>query len=117
MQNDSLAAVGAFGVDSGRNVKMELGAYASVNWSQTLTPTTSYKTRLDLFSNYRHDPLNIDIFWTNIFAVKVSKLINMNLSVDMIYDNDVPSVKKDGSAGGATAQIKELLGVGFVYKF
>ncbi len=49
VRNDSLAAVGAFGVDSGKNVKMELGAYASVNWSQNLTPTTSYKTRLDLF--------------------------------------------------------------------
>jgi len=117
VSSDSLAAVGAFGVDSGKNVKMELGAYASVNWSQTLTPTTTYKTKLDLFSNYRHDPLNVDIFWTNVFAVKVSKLINMNLSVDLIYDNDVPTVKADGKAGGATAQIKELLGVGFVYKF
>lgn len=117
VSNDSLAAMGAFGVDSGRNVKMELGAYASINWAKTLTPTTTYKTKLDLFSNYRHDPLNVDIFWTNVFAVKVSKLINMNLSVDMIYDNDVPTVKADGTAGGATAQIKELLGVGFVYKF
>jgi hypothetical protein len=115
--NDSLAAVGAFGVDSGKHVKMELGAYASVNWAKNLTPTTSYKTKLDLFSNYRHDPLNVDIFWTNVFIVKVSKLINMNLSVDMIYDNDVPTVKKDGTAGGATAQIKEMLGVGFMYKF
>jgi hypothetical protein len=117
VSNDSLAAVGAFGVDSGQHVKMELGAYASVNWAKTLTPTTTYKTKLDLFSNYRHDPLNVDIFWTNVFAVKVSKLINMNLSVDLIYDNDVPTVKADGKAGGATAQIKELLGVGFVYKF
>lgn len=117
VSNDSLAAMGAFGVDSGRNVKMELGAYASINWAKTLTPTTTYKTKLDLFSNYRHDPLNVDIFWTNVFAVKVSKLINMNLSVDMIYDNDVPTVKADGTSGGATAQIKELLGVGFVYKF
>ena len=115
--NDELAAVGAFGVDSGKNVKLELGAYASVNWAKTLTPTTTYKTRLDLFSNYRHDPQNVDIFWTNILMVKVSKFINMNLSVDMIYDNDVPSVKEDGTAGGAKPQIKELLGVGFMYKF
>ena len=117
VQNDSLAAAGAFGVDSGKNVKMELGAYASVNWAKNISPTTSYKTKLDLFSNYRHDPLNVDIFWTNVLAVKVSKLINMNISVDMIYDNDVKTVKGDGTQGGATAQIKELLGVGFVYKF
>jgi hypothetical protein len=117
VQNDSLASVGAFGVDSGQHVKMELGAYASVNWNKNITPTTNYRTRLELFSNYRHDPFNVDIFWTNIVAVKVTKLINMNLSVDLIYDNDVKTVKADGKAGGATAQIKELLGVGFVYKF
>lgn len=117
VQNDSLASVGAFGVDSGKNVKMEVGAYASVNWNKNLTPTTSYKTRLELFSNYRHDPFNIDIFWTNVVAVKVNKLINMNISLDLIYDNDVPSVKSDGTAGGAKPQIKELVGVGFVYKF
>lgn len=115
--NDSLAAVAAYGVDTGKNIKMELGAYASVNWSKNITPTTSYKTRLDLFSNYRHDPFNVDIFWTNIISVKITKLINMNLSLDMIYDNDVPSVRKDGTAGGAKPQIKELMGVGFMVKF
>lgn len=120
VENDSLAAIGAFGVDSGRHVKMELGAYASVNWNKNLTPTTSYKTRLELFSNYRHDPFNVDIFWTNVVAVKVTRLINMNLSVDLIYDNDVPTVLEDGKSGrsgGPKPQIKELMGVGFVYKF
>lgn len=117
VQNDSLASVGAYGVDSGKNVKMELGAYASINWNKQLTSTTNYKTRLELFSNYRHDPFNIDIFWTNIIAVKITKLINMNLSLDMIYDNDVPTVRKDGTGGGPKPQIKELMGVGFVVKF
>lgn len=115
--NDSLAAAAAYGVDSGKNVKMEIGAYASLNWNKKITPTTNYKTKLDLFSNYRHDPLNIDIFWTNVLTVKVSKLINMNVSVDMIYDNDVPSVKSDGTEGGARPQIKQVLGVGFLLKF
>lgn len=115
--NDSLAAVAAYGVDSGKHVKMEIGAYASVNWNKNITPTTNYKTKLDLFSNYRHDPFNIDIFWTNVVTVKVSKLINMNVSVDVIYDNDVPTVKADGTAGGPKPQIKQVLGVGFLVKF
>lgn len=117
VMNDSLAGMAAYGVDSGKHVRMELGAYANINWSKKITPTTSYKTRLELFSNYRHDPFNVDIFWTNIIAVKVTKLINMNLSLDMIYDNDVPTVRKDGTAGGPKPQIKELMGVGFVVKF
>ncbi len=41
----------------------------------------------------------------------------MNLSVDLIYDNDVPSVKKMVPQVGATAQIKELLGVSSCISF
>lgn len=114
--NDSLASVGAFGVDSGKHVKMEVGAYASLNFTKNINANTTYKTRLDLFSNYRHDPFNVDIFWTNLLAVKVSKFINMTVSVDVIYDNDVKTLKSDKTEGGAKAQIKELLGIGFAYK-
>jgi hypothetical protein len=41
----------------------------------------------------------------------------MTLSLDMIYDNDVKTVKEDGTAGGPKLQLKELMGIGFAYKF
>lgn len=117
VRNDSLAAVAAFGVDSGKNIRFELGAFASVNYTANLSKTTLYKTKLDLFSNYLHNPQNISFYWTNILAVKVTRLIAMNLSVDMIYDNDIKSVKGDGTPGGPKPQIKEVMGIGLAYKF
>jgi len=117
VNNDSLAAVEAFGVDSGKKFRFEFGAFASINYTANLSKTAVYKTKLDLYSNYLHNPQNVSIYWTNILAAKVTRLISMDLSVDMIYDNDIKSVKADGTAGGPLPQIKEVMGIGMSYKF
>jgi hypothetical protein len=117
VKNDSLSKVGAFGVDSGKTVKTEFGAYASISYTAKFGPASSYTSRLDLFSNYLHEPQNIDIYWTNMLAVKVAKLLSMTLSVNLIYDNDVQSVKSDGTKGGPKPQIQEIFGIGLAYKF
>ncbi|WP_431210299.1 DUF3078 domain-containing protein [Puia sp. P3] len=117
VNNDSLARVAAFGVDSGRHSRLEFGAFSSVKYQKAFNKTTSYRTRLDLFSNYIRRPQDINIYWTNVFSVKAFKLISINISLDMIYDNDIKSVKSDGSAGGPVLQIKEVLGIGLAYEF
>ncbi|HEX9509943.1 MAG TPA: DUF3078 domain-containing protein [Puia sp.] len=117
VRNDSLAKVGAFGVDSGKKFRFELGAFVSVNYTANISKTAIYKTKLDLFSNYLHNPQNIAANWTNILAVKVTRLISMNLSLNMIYDNDIKSTKSDGTAGGPKVQIQEVMGIGLAYKF
>ena len=117
VHNDSLAAVGAFGVDSGKKFRFELGAFVSINYTANISKTAIYKTKLDLFSNYLHNPQNIAANWTNILAVKVTRLISMNLTLNMIYDNDVKSTRKDGTAGGPKVQIQEVMGIGLAYKF
>ena len=115
--DDSLSAAGAYGVDPGKKSKFEFGAFASINYKHKIGNNSLYQTKLDLFSNYLHTPQNIDIYWTNLLAVKMSRILSMSLSVDMIYDNDVKRVKKDGTAGGASAQIKEIFGIGLAIKF
>ena len=117
VRNDSLAAVGAYGVDSGKKFRFELGAFVSVNYTANISKTAIYKTKLDLFSNYLHNPQNIVVNWTNILAVKVTRLISMNLTVNMIYDNDVHSTKSDGTSDGPKVQIQEVMGIGLAYKF
>jgi len=117
VRNDSLAGVGAFGVDSGKKFRFELGAFVSVNYTANISKTAIYKTKLDLFSNYLHNPQNIAVNWTNILAVKVNRLISMNLTVNMIYDNDVSSTKSDGTADGPKLQLQEVMGIGLAYKF
>jgi hypothetical protein len=117
VNNDSLASVGAFGVDSGQHVKTEFGAYLSVSFIKKFSETASYAGRLDLYSNYLHDPQDIDVNWTNLLAVKVAKLLSMTLSVNIVYDNDISTVNSDGTIGGPKMQLQEIFGIGLAYKF
>jgi len=117
VSNDSLSSVGAFGVDPGKKIKTEFGAFASVNYKAKISESASYQGRLDLFSNYLKKPQNIDVYMTNALLVKVTKLITVSLSVDMIYDDDVKTVDSDGNPRGAKVQLKELMGIGLAYRF
>jgi hypothetical protein len=117
VKNDSLAAVGSFGVDSGKNSRFEFGAYVSVNYQTNVSKTAAYTGRLDLFSDYTRTPQNIAVYMTNVLSVKVTSLISMLLSVNLIYDNNIKSVRDNGTAGGPALQLQETMGIGFAYKF
>jgi hypothetical protein len=116
VENDSLSAQGAFGVDSGKTVKLEFGAYSTISYTKKISPNAVYTGRLDLFSNYAHNPQDVDVNLTNLLAVKVTGIITMTLAFNLIYDNDVKTVKSDGSTGGPSAQLQELLGIGVSFK-
>lgn len=118
VNSDELSAKGAYGVDTGKHVKSEFGAYVSATWNKDIMKNVNYKTKLELFSNYRHNPQNIDIFWTNIISMKVNKWLSANVSVDMIYDDDVRVFEnKETGVMGPRLQIKEVIGVGLTAKF
>jgi hypothetical protein len=112
VRNDSLASVGAFGVDSGKNSKIEVGAYATISYTKKLGTAAVYTGRLDLFSNYGHKPQDVDIAMTNLILVKITSIFSMSFALNLIYDNDVKQVKSDGTTGGAAMQLQELLGIG-----
>lgn len=103
-----------FGLDRGKNVKNELGAFLSANYTKKLGANFIYKTRLDLFSNYKKDAQNIDIFWTNALTAKLTKYINFSFNLDMIYDDDTKNVNP---GKGPAPQWLQLMGIGFAYNF
>ena len=114
VKNDSMSAKGAYGVQPGKKSKNEIGAFVTVNYLQNITKTITYKGRLDLFSNYQHNPQNVDVLFNNMFTAKLSKVLAASLSLDMIYDDDV---KLFGPSHDSPAwQIKSLIGVGLSVK-
>ncbi|CAL1521470.1 DUF3078 domain-containing protein [Chitinophaga sp. MM2321] len=118
VMDDALSQQGAYGVDTGTHFKYELGAYLSANYIKTIGKNITYKGRLDLFSDYRHNPQNIDVFFTNALELKVNKWISALLSCDMIYDDDVKVFEnKKTGVKGARLQIKQVIGIGFTAKF
>lgn len=118
VMDDMLASQGAYGVDSGKHVLLQVGAYVSVNYNKEIMKNVILKSRLDLFSDYRHNPQNIDVFMTNVLMLKVNKYITANLNVDLIYDDDVKEfVNEKTGIKGPRLQVKQVIGVGFSARF
>jgi hypothetical protein len=92
----------------------EIGAFSSIQVKRDVAKNINYVSRFDLFSNYKREPQNIDVFWTNVFNMKVNKYISVTYNFDLIYDHDVENVNTGGLLG---TQLKSLLGVGFTAKF
>ena len=111
VKNDSLASKASYGVDTGKNVINQLGAFATLNYQKELVKNLTYKSRLDLFSNYKKNPLNVDVYMTNILAVKIFKMLSFNWSFDVIYDDDTRIFGPDKDA--PALQLKSIVGAGF----
>jgi hypothetical protein len=103
-----------FGLDPGKKSKNELGAFVSANYSAKLGKSFFYKTKLDLFSNYKQKPQNIDVFWSNVLSAKITKYIDFSFNLDMIYDDNTQNVNP---AKGPAPQWLQLMGIGFAYNF
>jgi hypothetical protein len=115
VRDDSLSAKGAYGVDTGKTVRNEIGAYLTASINKEIIKNLTYKAKLDLFSNYKHDPQNIDVFMTNLLSMNVYKGFGFNLGADFIYDDDVRIFGKDKNA--ARLQVRQFIGIGYQRKF
>lgn len=115
VKNEALSNRGLYGVDSGRHSNAEFGAFASVNYLKDITSYFQYKGRLDLFSNYKDNPQNVDLFMTNVFAVKLLKYLTASWNIDLIYDHDVKIFGEEGRS--PALQVKSLIGAGLQIKF
>ena len=98
--------VAKFGVDSARKGNTEIGSFVTAKFSASFTKWASYRGRLDLFSNYKRSPENVDVLMNNLLTMKFTKILATNISLDLVYDDDV---KK-------RLQLKEILGVGLTVK-
>jgi len=115
VKDDTLSAKGLYGVDPGKHSNGEFGAFASINYLKEFNKNITYKSRLDLFSNYKGEPKNVDLYFTNVLNVKLSNIFSLTWSADMIYDDDVRLFGKNNN--GAALQLKSLIGIGLLAKF
>lgn len=115
VNNDSLSAKGAYGVDTFSHVKTSFGAFASISYLKDITKNVRYEGRADFFSNYDHNPQNVDVMMKNRFTGKFSKILAASIGLDLIYDDDVKLFGKENKSPGL--QLKSLLAVGLTLKF
>lgn len=104
-----------YGLDPGKKSKLEFGAFATINYLKEFNKNITYKSRLDLFSNYKHNPQNVDLFMSNMLSAKLTKALALTWSLDLIYDDDI-RIFGDYQKSPAM-QLKSLVGLGFQLKF
>ena len=104
-----------YGLKPGSKSKNEFGAFASINYLKNITKTINYNGRLDLFSNYAHNPQNVDVLMNNMFTAKFSKALAASVGLNLIYDDDVKIFGKNGDSPGL--QLQSLIAVGLTLSF
>lgn len=132
VSDDSLARKGAFGVQkeirdannlvtqNHLNYRAEFGAYLKVQYQTKVMENITFQTALELFSNYLHKPENVDVNWTTLTTFKVNSFISATLTTQLIYDDDIRVLRTSGDQKGTVGpdvQLKQVLGIGFNYKF
>ncbi len=121
--DDQLSNQGAYGVDTGKKVRFEFGALASVKYQKIFKNNIQLKSKLDLFGNFE-DFQAIDVNWENIFAYQISKLLSVSLTSTLLYDQDILIVKQVEESPGVfieenkpRIQFKQVFALGLTYKF
>ena len=133
-----LADDGAFGVEKakyndagvlvthGKKIRYEFGGRLIMKFKKDIFKNVTLDSYLDLFSNYLHNPGNIDVVFNNLLTLKVTKYISASVISQMIYDDDITikrDFNKDGKYEGASdiygprVQLLTTVAVGFAYKF
>jgi hypothetical protein len=139
VNDQELADAGQFGVEKavldaegnvikhGEKIRTEFGGYMRMIYSKNdfkneFLKNVSFTTKIDLFSNYLKKPQNIAVNWETQIALKVNKYLGVNINTQLIYDDATKiSIDKNNDGiidvRGPRIQFKEILGVGFSYKF
>lgn len=110
VNDDTLSARGEYGVVPGETSINQLGAFATIHYQKSFNKYVSYKGRIDIFSNYKRNPQNADLYMTNTLSARVAKIIAFSWNVDMIYDDDAELFGENGMS--PALQLKSIIGVG-----
>ena len=117
-----------YGVAANRRSKHEPGASFMITNEYKPFKAITIINRLQLFTNYIHNPQNIDVDWEMIATAKLNWFTDVRFNTHMIYDDNtlIPLVDKHGNPimgtdgvqqTGKRLQFKELLGFSFVFRF
>lgn len=130
----TLANEGAFGVEEatydddgnlltkGENTKMEFGMLVSGEWKTEVMTNIQMANKLILYSDYVNNYGNIDFDWEINFDLTINKYVTANIGSHFLFDDDVRNKKDIDDDGiletiGPKIQLKQVLGVGFLYNF
>ena len=105
--DDSLSNVGSFGVDKGKKINFQTGAYLMGNTNQQISKELGLISSLFLFTPYNDKFGNFDVVWDLLLNYKLSKYFTASLNTTLrYYEAEIKAV-----------QFKEIFGLGLTYTF
>lgn len=107
VMNDSLSNIGVFGVDPGKKVLWQTGAYVMATTKQNLWGSLDIISTLDLFTPYSDKFGNVNVNWNILLSYKLHKLLTASLNTTLRYYEDETT----------KVQFKEIFGLGLTYSF
>ena len=118
--DDTLSANGAFGVEPGQKVRSQFGTSLRASFDKEILENVNFSSNVILFTGYQNNFGNIDVFWSNLFTLKINNFLASTLVLDLIYDDDI-KIKKFDDDGNLTGegpglQFKEVFGLGLTIK-
>ncbi len=116
------------GLSADQRSKHEPGMSVQVNHKLTLWKTIKVVNEVRLFTNYIHNPLNVDIDWEMIATAKLNWFTDIRLNTHLIYDDDTlipvfdddgePVLRPDGNQKKSPMiQFKEVIGLSVIFRF
>jgi len=117
VNDDTLSAAGEFGVEPGNKFRAEFGGSIRFGAKKEIFKNVTAATKLDLFSNYFHNPQNIDVDWTFMLNMKVNEWLSANFLTQLVYDDDIKIMDADTGKGSPMVQFMEMFGIGLSFKF
>jgi hypothetical protein len=109
--------IGAFGVIGDNTTLWQVGGSVNAVFKKDIMKNVNFMSKLDLFSDYRHNPQNIIVGWENNILMKVNKYISVTFTSMLIYDDNIKYTDPEGITHGPRTQFRETFAVGFAYSF
>jgi hypothetical protein len=117
-----------YGIAINKKAFHEPGASLMISNEFSPYKTITIVNRLQLFTNYIHNPQNVDVNWEMIATAKINWFTDVRLNTQLIFDDDTktpmfyknkqPVLGPDGiQKKTARIQFKELFGFSFVFRF
>ena len=117
-----------YGIANNRKTMGEAGVSFVLSNVWRPNRTISVTNRLQLFTNYTHNPQNIDIDWELTFATRLNWFTELKINTHFIFDDDTktpvldkdknPVLNNDGTEKKtARVQFKEMIGLSLAFRF
>ncbi|WP_317897045.1 DUF3078 domain-containing protein [Aurantibacillus circumpalustris] len=113
-------------ITHGKKMRTEFGGRVIVKFKKDIFKNVNLDSYLDLFSNYGHNPGNIDVVFNNMLTVRLAKYFTVNIISQVLYDDDIIRKRdldndglydKPGEINGPRLQLMSTFAIGFGYKF